>query len=132
MNEKFVRVLFIGENEAGFSFFFRHLEEQGCECKLASSYTVGARLFAEQPFDLVLCSGQPGIRTLLAAVTGSHASVFCAHIVESGCWWFPAIRRGEKCLGAPALRPREFAEVLRRMLDEIRSSAGNQAIAAAR
>lgn len=130
MSEKLVRVLFVAESELGLPFLVQRLEEQGCQCQLASSYSEGMRLFAEQPFDLVLCSGRPGISALFPSVIGSSASVFCAHTVEGGCWWVPVVRHGAKCLGVSALRPDEFAEILGRMLDEIKSSARDHGIAA--
>lgn len=131
MDKSMVRVLLIGESERGFSLLSQKLEEQGCNCKFASSYTEGVRLFADRPFDLVLCSGQPGIRALFPAVSSSCASLFCAHAIEDSCLWVPVIVHGGECLGKPPLRPREFAETLRRMVDEIRSTARDSTIAAA-
>jgi hypothetical protein len=130
VNKSLVRVLFIGESERGFSLLFQRLEEQGCSCKFASSYTEGVRLFADQPFDLVLCNGQPGIRALFPAVISSSASLFCAHAVEDSCLWVPVIVHGGECLGKPPLRPREFAATLRRIVVEIRSLARDRAAAA--
>jgi len=127
VSEKLVRVLFVAGSELGLPFLVQRLEAQGCQCHLASSYSEGIRLLAEQPFDLVLCSGKPGISRLLSSVIGSSASVFCAHAVEGGCWWVPVVRYGEKCLGVSALRPDEFAEILGRMLEEIKSSGHDRA-----
>jgi len=122
MNEKIVRVLFVGGSKTGFSPLFRFLEEQQCQCRFASSYTEGARLFAEKPFDLVLSSGQPGIRTLFPLVIDSSASVFCAHIIEDGYLWLPVVLNGGNCLGVPPLQPSEFAQTLRRLVDGIKTS----------
>ena len=119
-----VRVLGIASKGAGLALLFRFLHERGCECELAASYSEGARRFAEKPFELVLCAGEPGIETLLAAVQGSSASVYCGHAVEDGYWWFPAVRNGERCLGVPALRPGEFTRVLTGLLDRKESAAG--------
>lgn len=52
-------------------------------------------------------------------LSGSRASFFYGHPVEDGRWWLPALRRGERCLGAPALRPGEFAAELDALLKEI-------------
>lgn len=131
MDKSMVKVLFIGESERGFSLLLQRLEEQGCSCKFASSYGEGVRLFADQSFDLVLCSGQPGIRALFPVVISSSASLFCSHAIEDSCLWLPVIERGGECLGKPPLRPREFAETLRRMVDEIKSLARDRAAAAA-
>lgn len=123
-DEKHMRVLCIGRKERGFSLLLSYLTKQGCECELASSYSEGARRFADRPFDLVLCNGEPGIETLLDVVKGSTASVFRAHAVENSCWWVPAIRQGKNCFGMPALRPNEFAETLRSMSDQTRQELG--------
>jgi len=130
VDKSVVRVLFIGESERGFSLLLQRLEEQGCSCKFVSSYAEGVRLFADQPFDLVLSSGQPGIRALFPAVISSSASLFCSHAIEDSCLWLPVIVHGDECLGKPPLRPREFAETLKRMVDEIRLLVHNRAAAA--
>ena len=130
MDRGFVRVLLIGESAGGFSLLLQRLGEQGCTCKFASSYTEGVRLFADQPFDLVLCSGQPGIRSLFPVVISCSASLFCSHAIEDSCLWVPVIVHGRECLGKPPLRPREFAEMLRRIVIEIRSLAHDRAAAA--
>ena len=127
MDKGSVRVLLIGESENGFSSLFRWLEEQECLCEFASSYGEGVRLFADQPFDVVLCSGQPGIRTLFPSVVASRASLFCAHAIEDSCLWVPVILRGEECLGRSPLRPREFAGTLQRIVEELKSSASGRA-----
>lgn len=119
-----MRVLLVAENEMGFSLLCRQLEEQGCRCAFASSYSDAVRLFADQPFDLVLSSGQPGIRALFSSMAGSSASLFCAHAVEDGCLWVPVILKGSECLGTPPLHPSEFAERLTQMVDEIKLSRG--------
>lgn len=130
MDRNIVRVLLVGESEMSFSLLFQRLEQQGCECKFASSYTEGVQLFADQPFDLVLCSGQPGIRALFPSVISSSASLFCSHAIEDSCLWLPVIVHGGECLGKPPLRPKEFAETLKRMVDEIKSLARDRAAAA--
>lgn len=130
MDKSMVRVLLIGESERGFSLLLQKSVEQGCSCKFASSYTEGVRLFAGQQFDLVLCSGLPGIRALFPAVISSSASLFCSHAIEDSCLWVPVIVHGGECLGKPPLRPREFAETLKRMVDEIKSLIRDRAAAA--
>lgn len=128
MDERTVRVLLIGESAGSFSSLLQRLEEQGCGCKFASSYAEGVRFFADQPFDLVLCSGRPGIRALFPPVISSSASLFCAHAIEDSCLWVPVIVHGDECLGKPPLRPREFADTLSQLVDEIRSSPGDGAV----
>jgi hypothetical protein len=132
MYEKAVRVLIACETSLGFSLLSQHLEAHGGECWFASSHSEAARLFLERPFDLVLCSDRiAGIQTLIASLVGSSASLFCCHGVETGCWWLPGVLHGEKCLGAPALRPGEFAKVLDQLMDELAATEHCQALAVA-
>ena len=132
MNEKVVRVLIACETSLGFSLLSRHLIAHGGECRFATSYSEAARLFSERPFDLVLWSDRiAGTHTLIASLTGSTASLFCCHGVETGCWWLPAVLHGEKCLGAPALRPGEFAKVLDQLMGELAVTEHCQALAVA-
>jgi hypothetical protein len=129
VDKNHVRILFVGESKMGFSLLLQRLEERGCVCKFACSYPEGVRLIAEQRFDLVLCSGQPGIRTLFPSVISSSASLFCAHSLEDSCLWVPVILHGGECLGAPPLRPREFAKTLNGIVDELTSTQHVPAIA---
>ena len=127
MNNRIVRVLLVGKSERSFAHVSHYLEEYGCKCKFVSSYTDALKLIADTSFDLVLCSGQPGIRTLLTSVLGSPASVFCAHAVEDGCWWLPVVRQGKECLGESALRPGEFRILLEETLTATKSSSNRRA-----
>jgi len=106
----------------GFSYLSQRLEKRGCECRVAHSNHDGARLFREHPFDLVLCCGsRDGIEPLVTSIVGSSASLYRSHRVEDGCWWLPAVLRGEPCAGAPAFQPGEFMKVLDQMVDSFRS-----------
>ena len=132
MNEKVVKVLVVGESPVEFSLISLHLEKRGGQCRFASSNAEAARLFSEQPFDLVLCSDRiAGIHALISSLTGSSASLFCSDTGKASCWWVPAVLHGERCLGAPALRPSEFAKVLDQMMDELTASERARAIAVA-
>lgn len=131
MDNRIVKVLLVGRSERTLAHVSRYLEESGCECKFVSSYADGLKLLAETTFDLVLCTGQPGIRTLVSSLVGSPASVFCAHAVEDGCWWLPVVRHGEECWGASALRPNEFRNLLNETLRAMKSSRNPRAAAAA-
>src|SRR5690242_3476709 len=122
-----VSVLLIGKREMGFSSLHRWLEGRECRCTFVSSHSEGARLFAEDRFDLVLCSDRiGGISALLNSAVASPTSAFCCHTVEDGYWWLPVIRDGKKCLGEPGLRPSEFAGVLARIVEEVKSRAGRR------
>lgn len=130
MDNKTVRVLLVGRSERTFAQVSRYLEQSGCQCKFVPSYVDGLKALEENGFDLVLCSGQPGIKTLFASVVGSRASVFCAHAVEDGCWWLPVVRDGKECLGSSALRPSEFRLLLEQMLKIMTSPGSPRATAA--
>ena len=79
-------------------------------------------LFQKYEFRLILSmnSVQKALRMIFLLRT-SDCSAFYALPVEHGCWWLPLMKDGEKCLGAPALRPPEFAKVLDQTLKKIRS-----------
>jgi hypothetical protein len=117
-----VSVLLVGESARGFSFLLEHLEKRGCDCFVAASGSEAARLCAGRIFDLVLCTDRiESTSTLIASLIGSRTTLFCSHPVEDSCWWLPAVRAGKKCLGTPALRPSEFANILDKMVDKIKS-----------
>ena len=119
-----VRVLIVADTAMGFSSVSRLLEQRGCKCWFARSYSEGALLFSERAFDLVLCSDRrEGVHTLMNRAIESSASLFRSHLVEHSCWWLPAVLHGEKCLGMPALRPHEFAKTLDSIVHELRSTA---------
>jgi hypothetical protein len=122
MNPELVSVLLISENVEGSSFLRQRLNERGCECYVATSSTEATRLFAGYEFDLVLCtSWMQGMNKLIAVLIGSGASLFRSVAVENSCWWLPAVRYGEDCVGAPALRPSEFKLALDRIVKEIKA-----------
>jgi hypothetical protein len=109
-------VLLIGRSEMDFGSVRHYLEDQGCRCRFVSSYHEGAELFGQLHFDLILSSGQPGIRTIVPSLLGSPVSMFCAHAIEDSCLWLPVMLKGSECLGEPPLRPKEFAEKLGQIL----------------
>jgi hypothetical protein len=122
MSTKLVRVLLVGEGAKGFSSLLQRLAKRGCECHMATSCSEATRLFASHAFDLVLCADRmEGINALIASLIGSLTTLFRCYLVEDSCWWLPAVRHGEKCLGAPALRPGEFAYALDVIVEEIKS-----------
>jgi len=122
MSSELVNVLLISERAEGASFLRQRLTQRGCECYVATSSAQAARLFAGHEFDLVLCtSWMQGMNTLISVLIGSGASLFRSVAVEDSCWWMPAVRYGEECVGAPALRASEFKVALDRIVEEIKS-----------
>ncbi|MBZ5701852.1 MAG: hypothetical protein LAN84_08390 [Acidobacteriia bacterium] len=130
MNSAPVKVLLVGEHPTGYSFLSQRLEKRGCECRVATSNSDGARLFRELPFDLILCcDSRDGIGPLVASTLGSSASLFRSHRVENGCLWLPAVLHGQECPGAPALQPREFTKVLDQLVEMIKSAGDSRELA---
>jgi hypothetical protein len=84
-------------------------------------------LVDDHPFQLIL-STLPLRRLdpLLDLLGESDCTVFFTCPVEDGCWWVPLLRHGQKCLGAPALLPSEFVELLPGLVKEI--AAGGSAV----
>jgi len=48
------------------------------------------------------------------------STVFQSFPVEKGCWWLPIVRKGKKCLGAPAMRERELLGAVDEVVKETR------------
>lgn len=117
------RVLLVAESAKGVSFLLRQLEKRGCECHVATSSSEATRLSRPRAFDLVLCTDRMSrIEEFIESLNGSCSTLFCAHVVEDGCWWFPVILHGTKCLGASALRPAEFTQAIDGILEEAKAS----------
>jgi hypothetical protein len=100
----------------------RQPENRGRRCWFARSTNEGLTLFGRHCFRLIL-SGTPlhQVNSLLTGRRDSACTVHNSYPVEDGCWWLPVARHGQKCLGAPGLRPSEFVGVLDEMLREITS-----------
>lgn len=120
------RVLLIGETVNDSSYLAKCLEESGSECSFAKSYWESASLIRQREFDLVLSPARlrdGSGSALIDQLSGSATTLFYYYAVERGCWWLPALRRGQECFGSPALRSREFVTVLDEIINEIRSEA---------
>ena len=118
-------VLLIGESPRSFSHISKRLEESGCRCRFAQNYEEARQTLLQGNFDIVLSAVPPhdnAIASLVEILAGTGASFFYALPVEESCWWLPALRQGERCIGAPALRPNEFANVLSQVVEEFRSA----------
>ena len=112
-----VKVLLLGKSGRVSSFLVRHLEESGCDCWDAASTEEALTLIERHPFQLILST------RLLALCREPDCNGFFFFPVEDGGWWVPLVRHGQKCLGAPAARRREFVGLLDELLREIGSSA---------
>jgi len=121
-----VQVLLVADGPQVFSLSQRQLESKGCRCHFAKSQRALGELLNQKQFDVVLTMHRIEGRStdwLGAALSGSRTTLFYALPVEVGCWWVPVLRIGTDCFGAPALRPREFADVLNEIVHEIRTNA---------
>lgn len=121
-----IKIMLVGENPQGSSYLVSRLEGQGCECRFATSYQEACTLLRQGRYDLVLspirlCSGS--VFPLIDVLEGSGTTLFYSHAVEDSCWWLPALRKGQRCFGSPALRPSEFINALGGIIGEIQSEA---------
>jgi hypothetical protein len=112
-----VRVLLVGESEAGFSSVKDHLRGFNCYCEFARWWSSRAGGAPHGSFDLILYSVDvKGFQATAATVLHSSGSVFRCLPVEDGCWWVPTVVLGKPSVGAPALRPNEFAQALDKLI----------------
>ena len=49
--------------------------------------------------------------------------MFYFYPVERGCWWLPALRRGQMCFGSAAYRGKDFVILLDETIKEIQREA---------
>jgi hypothetical protein len=124
MSQECVKVLLLGESEEGWSSLAWHLEHQGCDCWLAKSVEDALTILDRQEFQLVL-SAKPLFlgNEIVERLEESNCSVFYRYPVGHGCWWLPAMDHGKECLGATALRPREFVSALNQIVQEVGATA---------
>ena len=124
MEDKRPKVLLIGENVQGSSYLASRLNNRGSACSFALSCQEAFLILRNRRFDLVLSptSLRDGtLYSIMNLLEGSGTTVFYSHAVERGCWWLPALRRGEKCFGSSALRPSEFVLCLTKRLRKFRA-----------
>lgn len=124
MRDEEIRVLLVGQSPTNFLRLQNSLERRHCRCERARSFDEALQILENETPDIVLSATihRPGgAFSITDRLAGTGASLFYAYPVEDGCWWLPAIERGERCFGSPAMRPRKFASVLSRMVREIRA-----------
>jgi hypothetical protein len=112
-------VLLVGRNGSWGKSVLKSLDKVGSELSLVAPLGLTAEYVRKGGYDLVLLDSSvpPELRRQLAfELVSSDASIFYSFPVENGCWWLPALRRGEFCHGAPAFRRSEFPVELERIL----------------
>jgi len=115
-------VLLVGKNMSCAFCLADWLQRLGCEYRITLSYQEARTLLETRRFDVVLSETDlpdGNAYGLIPMVTGSPTSLFFCLAVEDIYWWLPAVTQGRECLGAPGLRPREFARRLQETLCEL-------------
>ena len=112
-------VLLVGRNGSWGTTVLKSLEKFGSELFFVAPQTVTSEYVRRGAYNLILLDSTvpPEQRRKLASeLIGSDASIFYTFPVENGCWWLPALRQGQDCLGTPAFRRNEFPLELERIL----------------
>jgi len=114
-----MRILLLGESLGSVGSLREFLEGLGCQCSYAKSPADGVIIFGPGTFDLILDTLPTAAHASLYGLGSSSCNIFRAHQVENGCWWVPVVNAGMQCLGgARAMRPKEFAQIIEKMLSE--------------
>jgi hypothetical protein len=112
-------VLLVGRSGSWSSVVLKSLEKTCCELSFETPQNVSPRFARKTLYDVILLDSTvpPEQRkALVAELVGSETSIYYTFPVENGCWWLPALRRGQDCLGEPAFRRSEFLLELERVL----------------
>jgi hypothetical protein len=118
-------ILLVGETVQG-SSFLASLDRRGCECTSATSCREAFAILRNREFDLVLCPTRVRDGSLYPAMRlleGSDTTMFYLYPVEQGCWWLPALRRGQICFGSAAYRGKDFVTLLDETIKQIQRDA---------
>jgi ActR/RegA family two-component response regulator len=94
------------------------LQQWGFRCQFTATARTAYQLICSQQIDVVLATTRLPDDSgygLIKSLSGLAITAFLCVPVEYGCFWLPAIDRGRICLGSPALRPGEFARVIKAM-----------------
>jgi response regulator RpfG family c-di-GMP phosphodiesterase len=119
-------VLLVGQSFHGAQSLTERLNGWGFKCRVAGSMRAASDMLVTHPVHLVLSNTLLPDGTgfgLLEALAGRQVTAFLCLPVENSCLWLPAIDDGKDCLGAPALRPSEFASALAEMARRLSAEA---------
>ena len=117
------RILLITGSPMSVSFLIARLNNWGCEIHFATSCKEANAFVSNRRFDLVLSEfrlSDGGPYPLANLLIGSNTTLVYSYPVETGCWWLPAVKKGQSCWGSLAMRPSEFIGFLDDILKEIR------------
>ena len=126
MEPQRLQILLIRKSQTGSSVLAERLAAQGCACTFANSLQNIGTLLDQRTFDLVLgpiSLESDSLYPLIDRLEGAETTLFYSLGVEDGCWWLPALRRGENCFGEPAIHSSAFMGVLEKTIQEIREGA---------
>jgi len=117
----YTNVLLVGRNGSWGTPVLKSLAKFGSELSFAAPKIVTSKFVRNGAYNLILLDSTvpPEQRRQLASeLIESEVSIFYTFPVENGCWWLPALRRGQDCHGAPAFRRNEFPFELERILQD--------------
>lgn len=112
MQQESMKVLLVSKKGSDASYLQQQLEGYGFRCSIAHSADDILSALEQHGFDLILSMTWVQDE-LLAKLADLKSTLFFSYPVRNGCWWLPVLHRGEQCLGQPALRPNEFARLIR-------------------
>jgi PleD family two-component response regulator len=116
-------VLLVGQTARSSLRLVKWLEDHACQCHFADSCKDACASLSRMQFDFVLSPYELPDRNaypLLKHLIGSTSTLFFSVAVENGCLWVPALARGKKWPASTALRPAEFADTLRKAVDQLK------------
>ena len=111
MEQHAMQVLLVGNIDGEAAHLREQLENRGCRCWFARSSDEVISLVDRHCFDLILSTTWVPDR-LLGKLADAESTLYFSYPVRNGCWWLPVLRRGERCLGDPAMRPKEFSALI--------------------
>jgi len=123
MEPQRLQILLVRKSQNGSSVLAARLAAQGCTCTFANSLQNARVLLDQRRFDLVLGPirlESDSLYPLIDRLEGAETTLFYSLGVEDGCWWLPALRRGENCFGEPAIHSSAFMSALEKTIQEMR------------
>lgn len=114
-----LKVLLVGECASPHSHIAQRLATWDVDCQFANSYSEACELFKHHAFRLVISGTSPkdDSASLIPLLEGCPTTLFCSYPIEDSCLWIRVLDKGNVCWDAPALRPSDFGQLLRRVLN---------------
>lgn len=120
MDLREARALLVGRRLATDYRLLERMAKSGWACVAAEAAQPAFDLAGTSRFDLILSETNlpdGNFRDLMKLLAEPESSLYTCLPVQDDCWWVPVIRKGQFCLGSPALRSREFCEELTQILE---------------